>query len=105
MKCTVYRSLDKPSAFFGIRGQFVTWFAVILGAVLFLALIVGVTVDAIVAIVVFVAGGGSDYLFIMNLQGKSSDRALSIRMNSRRYPRFFRVPPKSMGHILEEINR
>lgn len=99
MRCTVYRSLDKPAAFFGIRGRFTAWFAVILAGVLLLALVAGAMTDTIVGVVAFIAGGGSAYLFVMGLQGKTSDRTFSLRMNSRRYVQYVRVPAGAMRHV------
>ena len=31
MKCKVYRSLDRPSSFFGIKGRFLGWYLLLAG--------------------------------------------------------------------------
>ena len=36
MKCKVYRALDKPQVFFGIKGRFITWYLILAGVVLML---------------------------------------------------------------------
>ena len=41
MKCKVYRALDKPQVFFGIKGRFITWYLILAGVVLMLAVIIG----------------------------------------------------------------
>ena len=99
MRCPVYRSLDKPSAFFGIRGRFTSWMLGIVVVLLFLALIVGALTRAIVGIVIFVAGVAAAYAYILNLQGKSSDRAFTMKLNSRRYPRYVRTPAGAFRHM------
>lgn len=93
MRCVVYRSLDKPSSFFGIKGRFMTWMGLLLVADLFLAFIIGAFLGTLFAFAIFVIGAVAAYLFVMSLQGKSSDRAFSLKMNARRYPRYVRTPP------------
>lgn len=99
MRCTVYRSLDKPSAFFGIRGRFTTWFAVFGGVALMLGLVAGMMTDSIVGIVTFLIGAAVDYLVIMSLQGKSSDREFAVKIQSRRHARFISVPAMALRHL------
>ena len=99
MKCPVYRSLDKPSAFFGIRGRFTSWMLGIVVVLLFAALFLGALMKAIVGVIFFLAGVVAAYVYILNLQGKSSDRAFSMKLNSRRYPRFVRTPPGALRHM------
>lgn len=99
MRCSVYRSLDKPSAFFGIRGRFTTWMGLLLAADLFVALLVGLMLGSFFGFLVFVIGAVSAYVYIMGLQGKSSDRAFSQKMNSKKYPRYVRTPAGAFRHI------
>lgn len=99
MRCIVYRSLDKPSAFFGIRGRFTTWMVGLLGADLFVAFIVGAFFGTIFAFLGFVIGAVAAYMYIMGIQGKSSDRTFSMKMNSRKYRRYVRTPAGALRHI------
>ena len=66
MKCKVYRALDRPQVFFGIKGRFITWY------------------------------------LIAALQDKSSDREFSIRMEARKYPRFYRLRPQPFRELLND---
>lgn len=102
MRCPVYRSLDKPSAFFGIRGRFTSWIAILLAVDLLVAFIVGIMTVSIVGIGFFLIGAVVAYLYIMSLQGKQSDRAFAMKMNSKKYPRYVRTPPGAMRHIWRE---
>lgn len=99
MRCPVYRSLDKPSAFFGIRGRFTTWMVGLLVADLLVAVIVAITTVSMLGILVFVVGAVAAYLYIMSLQAKGSDRAFSMKMNSKKYPQFIRTPAGAFRHI------
>lgn len=99
MKCTLYRSLDRPSAFFGIRGRFITWYGFILGGILFVAAFVGSFTGSFFGFLTFFGGAAAGYGFILSLQSKYSDRMLSMKFNSKRYAHFFRVPPYAFRHI------
>lgn len=99
MRCPVYRSLDKPSAFFGIRGRFTTWMGFLLVADLFVAFMVGVMVGSILGFVIFIIGAIAAYIYIMGLQGKSSDRAFSMKMNAKKYVRYVRTPVGAFRHL------
>lgn len=99
MRCQVYRSLDKPSAFFGIRGRFASWMGVLLVADLFVAVLVAAFTAALLGIGVFAVGAVCAYLYVMSLQGKQSDRAFALKMNSKKYPRYVRTPPGPMRRL------
>lgn len=99
MERPVYHSLDKPSAFFGIRGRFTSWMVGILLVVGVVALVVGTMSSTFVGIIVFVAGAVGVYVWIMSLQGKESDRAFSMRINSKKYVRYVRTPPGAARHM------
>lgn len=99
MRCPVYRSLDKPSAFFGIRGRFTTWMVGFLVADLVVAVVVAIVTVSMFGFLVFVAGAVAAYLYIMSLQAKGSDRAFSMKMNSKKYPQYVRTPAGAFRHI------
>lgn len=99
MRCPVYHSLDKPSAFFGIRGRFTSWMVGILVVVGFVALVAGAMTSTIFGIIVFVAGAVGAYVWIMSIQGKESDRAFSMRLNSKKYVRYVRTPSGAARHM------
>lgn len=99
MKCQLYRSLDRPSAFFGIRGRFLTWFGFIAGGVMVVSFIIGSFTSSFFGFLVFFGLGAAAYGFILSLQSRSSDRVLTMKVNSRRYPSFFRVPSYAFRHL------
>ena len=93
MRRALYRSLDKPSAFFGIRGRFTTWLGLFLGVALLFGFVVGMMTASIVGIVVFLGAAVTGYMLVLSVQGRMSDRGFAIRSQSRRYARFVRVAP------------
>lgn len=99
MKCPLYRSLDRPSAFFGIRGRFKTWFGIGLSGGLFLALFVGTSSQGFYGFLALFVYAGIEYGIIMALQDRFSDRQLTLRMNSRRYVKFIKYPPFAIRHL------
>lgn len=99
MRCPVYRSLDKPSAFFGIRGRFTSWMVVLLVVDFLFAFLVGAATTSFLGIFVFVLGAVGAYVYVMSLQGKQSDRDFALKMNSKKYPRYVRTPPGPMRRL------
>lgn len=93
MKCKVYRSLDRPSSFFGIKGRFLGWYLLLAGGILTLSVAVGLAAAGILGFVLFVLGAAGAYVLVMSLQDKSSDREFSLRLAARKYPRFYRIRP------------
>jgi hypothetical protein len=104
MRCKVYRSLDRPQAFFGIKGRYLMWFLLLAGADLALALAVGLATAGVFGFVLFVIGAVAAYILVMALQDKASDREFSIRLDARRYPRFYRVSPAPFREMLSIHN-
>ena len=102
MRCKVYRALDRPSVFFGIKGRFITWYLILAGAVLMLSVAVGVVTAGVFGFVLFILGAAGAYVFVMLLQDKSSDREFTIRLNARKYPRFYRLKPQPFRIMLDE---
>jgi hypothetical protein len=101
MKCKVYRALDKPQVFFGIKGRFITWYLVIAGVVLMLAVVIGAATAGVFGFVLFILGAAGAYVLIMVLQDKSSDREFSIRLHARKYPHFYRLRPQSFRELMD----
>ncbi len=99
MRRELYRSLDRPSAFFGIRGRFKTWFAILLGISLFVALMVSSMTEGFFGYIAFFIAAGVSYGFILMMQDKGTDRELTIKMNSHRYVKFIKVPPFAVRHL------
>lgn len=100
MKYRVWRSLDRPSAFFGIRGRFAYVFLGIAGAGALLSLAVGSMTGSFLGMAAFAAACVGDYLLVLSLQGKMTDRGLSRRTASRKTPRCVRMQPRSIRSYL-----
>ena len=106
MRCKVYRALDRPSVFFGIKGRFIIWYLLLAGAVLMLSLAVGLTTTGVLGFVLFVLGAAGAYVVVMILQDRSSDREFSLRIVARKYPHFYRLRPQPFRSLWgERISR
>jgi hypothetical protein len=101
MKCKVYRALDRPSVFFGIKGRFITWYLLLAGAALMLSVAVGIATAGVFGFVLFILGAAGVYVLIMLLQDRTSDREFSIRLDARKYPRFYRLRPQPFRVLLD----
>lgn len=100
MRYKVYRGLDKPSAFFGIRGRFIRLMALFLGGGLLLALMFGRFTGGLVAIIIILASGFAGFMFIQTLQGRMSERAFARRLGRRRMPKRLRIR-SSVGAMMK----
>ena len=101
MKYRVWRSLDRPSAFFGIRGRFSTVFLGIAGAGLMVAFTVGSCTNSLIGMLTFGLCCIGAYSAVMSLQGRMTERGLARWMSSRRIPRAVRLMPKSIRSYLK----
>lgn len=104
MERRVYRSLDRPVAFFGVRGRYTTWLAMGLGGDLVLSLVVGMMTVGMIGVVLFVAGAIAIYLYIISFQERMSDRELDRKLNGRRLASCIRRKPVCIRRILSEGN-
>lgn len=89
----VYRSLDKPSAFFGIRGRFIWLLAIMVIILLMVAVIFSKTIGTIPASLVFFGGAIAAYSIVISTQAKMSERAFMRFISSKRIPRALRLSP------------
>lgn len=94
-----YRSLDKPSAFFGIRGRFKLVLGAFAVAAIFPAVVAGGSFGSTGGFIVFGLCFAGAYFYVMALQARSSDREFFKRLASRRYPRFIRVPARRLSSL------
>ena len=104
MRCKVYRSLDRPQAFFGIKGRFITWYLIAAGAVLMMSVVIGAATAGVFGFVLFILGAACAYVFVMLLQDRTSDREFAIRLDARKYPRFYRVSPQPFCKLINGNN-
>lgn len=93
MRRKVYRSLDRPQAFFGIRGRYTTWMGMWLGIMFVAALLVGSMTVGFIGFIVFGAGAVVGYLYVINIQERISDRQMDKKMDARKFPTCVKRPP------------
>lgn len=100
MTLQVFRSIDRPSAFFGIRGRYlsITAYAMVLDLVL--AFFFGRATNSLLGVLVFLALAAVIYLGIIYIQGIMSDRALFRRICARRLPGYIHLHPQRMRSLL-----
>lgn len=102
MKCDVYKALDRPISFFGVKGGFIGVFFTFC----FFALAIGVIVGSIVGAswVGFLTFGGGvvlSYFIVCSLQDKGSDRQFFKRLQSHRFPKFIKIAPLAFERRLK----
>ena len=102
MRFTVFRSLDKPAAFFGIRGRFMMWMVMGLGVDLMVSFVVGVMTAGLLGVITFVALALVVYMYILTLQGHLSPRQLTKSLDCRRFATCIRVRPVPFRRMLSE---
>ena len=99
MRCKVYRSLDKPNAFFGIRGAFITRFALYMAVAGGAGLMVGIVYGMLIGFIIIFAGGAAAYLYVTSLQAKLSHREFQMKQQSPKYTKYVVSPPYAFRHI------
>jgi hypothetical protein len=102
MQYEVFRALDRPSAFFGIKGTYISWVGAGLVVDLFFSLIVGVLTAGFIGFVVFLLGAVCVYGYVMMKQGRMSDRRLARKMAARQLPYSVRVRGKGVQGLLRK---
>lgn len=100
MQLKVYRSLDRPSAFFGIRGRYqsIALYAYLVDLVV--SFFIAQASNGLIGVLAFIAIGALIYLGTIYLQGMHSDRALFRMLSARRLPSYVKVPPCRVSSLL-----
>ena len=99
-----WRSLDQPAAFFGIKGRFMTLFVLIAAAAAVIALTAGSSYGTMLGMVVFGALVFCDYMLILSVQAKLSEKAFSRFLIKRRLTGFIKITPDSLeSHLKRRI--
>lgn len=100
----IWRSLDQPAAFFGIKGRFMTLFAIIAGAAAVLALVIGSSYGTMIGMLIFGALAFCNYMLVQSIQAKMSDKEFSRLLNGRNFCRYIKVSPQSLqSHLNRKI--
>ena len=104
MKRRVYRSLDRPATFFGIKGRFLVVLAAGSAASVFLAIIVGGVTSMLLGFVVILVGVIAAYFLTTSLQSKIDEKDIWKSVVKRAYPDFYRVRNKHVRNIWQGFN-
>ncbi len=97
----VYRSLDRPLSFFGIKGRFTMIAGVGLGVSALLALIMGNTSgNSLVGLLTFLGGAVVSVVFVFTLQARFSERTLVKFIAAKKIPSFIRFGQISVFSIV-----
>ena len=94
MRCRVYRNLDRPFTFLGVRGRYIPVAGAMLLGIIILALILGTvlgTFAGLASAVVLLVGG---YLLLLEVQQRYGEKGLSRFLAGRRLPKFVLVRSK-----------
>lgn len=99
MKLRVYRSLDRPAAFFGIRGKYqsLALYAFLLDLVV--SFLIARVTNGLIGILAFITLGGMIYLGTIYIQDKYSDRTLMRLFASRRLPGYIKMIPGRISSL------
>lgn len=104
MRRPVYRCLDRPATFFGIRGRFMLMIVPALALALLLGIIIGGMTSLLfgfgVILVVFVAF----YVLTMTLQSRIEEKDIWKTLAKRSYPDVYRMRPKHIRNIWKGFN-
>ena len=99
-----WRSLDQPAAFFGIKGRFMTLFIIIAATAAVIALTAGSSYGTMLGMIVFGALVFCDYMLILSLQAKMSDKEFSRLISKNGLTRFVKVTPDSLqSHLNRKV--
>lgn len=103
MKYRIWRSLDRPSSFFGIRGKFAYVFALLAGTGAMLSFVVGEVTNSLVGMIAFACCCAGAYMAVIAIQGKMTDRSLSRFLSSRRIPDIIHMRPVGIRSLFYTI--
>ena len=103
MKYRVWRSLDRPSSFFGVRGKFAYIFLALAAAGGMLSFVIGGATNSLVGMIAFACACVGDYMLVISLQGKMSERSLARYLASRRTPKFLKMSARSIRSSLKSL--
>ena len=90
----MYRNLDRPFTFLGVRGRYIPVAGGLLVGIILVAIVIGSLTGGFAGLasaVVFIVGG---YLGLLEVQQKFGEKGLSRFLAGRRLPKFILVRSK-----------
>ena len=96
-----WRALDASPSFFGVKGRFQFLYALLAAGGLIPSLLIWNTLSSILGMVCTLAVLIADYLFILWLEGKITERQFSRMLCKLKLRRFSRVLPLSVHEYIQ----
>lgn len=97
MRYTIYKSLDKPSSLFGLKGTYLTICIAGAGVGLFPAVLVGSITNGLIGTILFIGCAAGSYFGTLRFQSKFSERERAKWLSSRNLPDYIAVPPRKLS--------
>ena len=104
MRRKVYRSLDRPSSFFGIRGRFIMVTLAIVAVGLVPSIVIGKLTNMLLGFGILLVTAVVAYFVTTSLQSKIDEKDIWKMVAKRRFPDLYRMRPKSVRNIWKGIN-
>ena len=101
MKYTVYKSLDKPSSLFGLKGSYFMYALAGAGAGAVIAVLFGALTNGLLGMLLFIGLLAADYAIVMGIQTKYSERERTKWFCSHKLPDFICLPPKRISYHMK----
>lgn len=100
MRYKVYKSLDKPSSLFGLRGSYLRYAIIgIVVAAMVCFIVAGVT-NGLVGILLFIVLVAVVYFLVLRIQSKFSERERTKWFCAHELPDYIIVPPKRLSNYV-----
>ena len=100
----VWRALDQPASFFGIKGRFMTLFLLIAAGAATVAICLSSSFGSMAGLFIFGALAFCDYMLILSIQAKLSDKAFSRLLSKKRLTGYIKITPESLeSHLNRRI--
>ena len=97
-----WRALDAEPSFFGVKGRFKTVFALIAAGGMIPSIMIWNTVNDFVGLICCLSVLITDYLYIIWIQGKMTERQFTRMLGKLKLPRFSRVKPLSVHDYIKK---
>ena len=97
----VYKSLDKVSSLFGLKGSYIQYAAFAVGGCAIVGFLVAQALNGLVGVLVFIGAAAVSYFTILGIQAKYSERERTKWFCSHRLPNFIVVPPVRMRRFVK----
>ena len=101
IKHRIFRCLDKPSSFFGIKGRFGKWGVIALLLAGVISIIIGSGTTSLLGFLAFMVLCAFVYFAILSVQRRVNDRQMSKIIASRNRVSHIKVSPVNMKSLFQ----